>query len=49
MTINFHSEGLDSVLSVADAACDAAKNKGQNRSHIYQADDGELEQQRSEV
>lgn len=49
VAINFHSKSLDSVMTIADAACYAAKNKGQNRIHIYQTDDGELAQQQSEV
>ena len=35
---------LTNVLGAADAACYAAKNKGRNRVHIYQADDRELAQ-----
>ena len=36
-------------LSAADAACYAAKNKGRNRVHIYQADDQELAIQHGEM
>ncbi len=36
------------VLSAADAACYAAKSRGRNRIHVYQVDDQELAQQRSE-
>ena len=39
---------LAAVLSAADAACYAAKNRGRNRVHVYQADDLELAKQRSE-
>ncbi len=37
------------VLQNADAACYAAKNKGRNRVHVFQADDSELQQQQSEM
>lgn len=39
----------DSILSAADAACYAAKNRGRNRIHLYQSDDLEVAQQRSEA
>lgn len=42
--INGDSQNLMTVLNAADAACYTAKNKGRNRVHIYQADDGELAQ-----
>lgn len=47
--INADTQSLASVLSAADAACYAAKNKGRNRVHIYQVNDTELAQQRSEL
>jgi len=43
------SESVISILSAADAACYAAKNKGRNRVHIYQANDSELTQQHGEM
>jgi len=49
VAINAQSTSLDSVLSAADTACYAGKNQGRNRVHVYQAEDGELAQQRSEV
>lgn len=42
-------ENLSSVLSAADAACYAAKNKGRNRVHVYQMNDSELTTQRVEM
>ena len=49
VVINADTQSLASVLSAADAACYAAKNKGRNRVHIYQVNDTELAQQRSEL
>lgn len=49
VAINVDSKDLASSLSAADAACFAAKNKGRNRVHVYQADDSELLQQRGEM
>jgi EAL domain-containing protein (putative c-di-GMP-specific phosphodiesterase class I) len=43
-----HSK-CDQRLSAADAACYAAKNKGRNRVHVYQADDRELAIQQSQM
>jgi diguanylate cyclase (GGDEF)-like protein/PAS domain S-box-containing protein len=39
---------LADILGAADAACYAAKNRGRNRIHIYQADDADLVKQRGE-
>ena len=47
--INTESQSLTSVLSAADAACYAAKNKGRDRIQVYQADDIELAQQQGEM
>lgn len=49
VVINADTQSLASVLSAADAACYAAKNKGRNRVHVYQIDDRELTQQRGEM
>jgi diguanylate cyclase (GGDEF)-like protein len=47
--INSASQDLPTVLSAADAACYVAKNKGRNRIHIYQPDDCELLNHKSEM
>jgi diguanylate cyclase (GGDEF)-like protein/PAS domain S-box-containing protein len=49
VTIDANSLDVITVLSAADAACYAAKNKGRNRVHVYLADDRELKQQRGEM
>ncbi|MDJ0718020.1 MAG: EAL domain-containing protein [Prochloraceae cyanobacterium] len=46
--INIDTQDLKSLLSAADAACYAAKNKGRNCVHIYRINDKELARQRSE-
>jgi diguanylate cyclase (GGDEF)-like protein/PAS domain S-box-containing protein len=46
--LNGDSHSLASILSAADAACYAAKERGRNRIHVYQPDDLELARQRSE-
>jgi diguanylate cyclase (GGDEF)-like protein/PAS domain S-box-containing protein len=48
VAINADSGDLSTILSAADAACYAAKDKGRNRIHVYQVDDHELAQQRGE-
>lgn len=42
-------ETLTSVLSAADSSCYAAKEKGRNRVHVYQADDTMLAQRDGEM
>jgi diguanylate cyclase (GGDEF)-like protein/PAS domain S-box-containing protein len=49
VAIDANTQSVTSVLSAADAACYAAKNKGRNRVHVYQADDQELAIQRGEM
>ncbi len=48
VTIDAGSGDLNDVMSAADAACYAAKDNGRDRVHVYQADDDDLAQQRSE-
>ena len=43
------SETAASILSAADAACYTAKDKGRNRVLVYQIDDSELNQRRSQM
>jgi diguanylate cyclase (GGDEF)-like protein/PAS domain S-box-containing protein len=43
------SEGVTSVMSAADTACYAAKDKGRNRVHVYEAEDAELQQRHGEM
>ena len=40
---------VNDILSIADAACYAAKDAGRNRVHVYHADDIELSKRRSEM
>ncbi len=49
VAIDANTESVTSVLSAADAACYAAKNKGRNRVHVYQADDQELAIQQGQM
>lgn len=47
--VNAESQSLTSILSAADVACYAAKNKGRDRIQVYQANDRELAQQQGEM
>lgn len=47
--INGHSESIAGILSAADAACYAAKDKGRNRVHVYQESDADLMQRQGEM
>lgn len=49
VAINADTPDLSSVLSAADAACYAAKNKGRNRINVYRPNDREIAQQRGEM
>ncbi|SEF82253.1 ammonium transporter [Marinobacterium lutimaris] len=40
---------LDELLSLADAACYAAKDTGRNRVHLYEADDNELTRRQGQM
>jgi Amt family ammonium transporter len=42
VNISRDTESLSKLLSIADAACYAAKDLGRNRVHVYQPDDMEL-------
>ncbi len=42
VNIGADTESLSKLLSIADAACYAAKDLGRNRVHLYQPDDTEL-------
>jgi diguanylate cyclase (GGDEF)-like protein/PAS domain S-box-containing protein len=43
------SGSITRVLSAADAACYAAKDKGRNRIHVYREDDAELAKRHEEM
>lgn len=47
--ITAESDGLSSLLSYADAACYAAKDRGRNRVHVYQAEDADLVRRQGEM
>jgi diguanylate cyclase (GGDEF)-like protein len=47
--ISTSSESLSALLSAADSACYAAKDKGRNRVHVFLADDKDLAQRQGEM
>ena len=47
--IGTETESLSKLLSIADAACYAAKDLGRNRVHVYQPDDIELAHRQSQM
>lgn len=49
VAIDQNSESITSLMSSADTACYAAKDKGRGRVHLYQEDDTELQQRYGEM
>ncbi len=49
VAINKTSKKLSDILSAADLACYAAKDRGRNRIHVYQLTDEELSRRHSEM
>ncbi|MGD2118961.1 MAG: EAL domain-containing protein, partial [Chromatiales bacterium] len=49
VNISRETEDLSQLLSLADAACYAAKDNGRNRVHVYEPDDIEIVQQRGQM
>lgn len=47
--ITHNNEGLANAMSAADSACFAAKDRGRNRVHIYQANDNVLQKRSGEM
>lgn len=47
--INGHNKNLTTILSEADTACYAAKNRGRDRIQVYHANDRELLQQHGQM
>lgn len=47
--IDAKCSGLAEIMSIADAACYAAKDSGRNRIYVYRNDDSEMSQRRVEM
>ncbi len=48
-SIDQNSGNLAEVMSIADAACYAAKDHGRNRVYVYNTEDSEMSQRRTEM
>ncbi|WP_296443436.1 EAL domain-containing protein [Rhodoferax sp. UBA5149] len=49
VSITPHTENASTVMSAADTACYIAKEKGRNRVHVYQEDDSDFAERRSQM
>ena len=49
VVITAETGSVTALLSMADAACYAAKNSGRNRVHVYHSDDEKMVQQQGEM
>ena len=47
--ISVNTHDVTEALSAADVACYAAKERGRDRVHVYEADDAELQRRRSDM
>ena len=47
--IDAKCSGLVEIMSIADAACYAAKDSGRNRTYVYRRNDSEMSQRRGEM
>ncbi|MBL1432410.1 MAG: histidine kinase [Gammaproteobacteria bacterium] len=49
VSINADCSSIMEIMSLADAACYAAKDLGRNRTYVYRSDDSEMSQRRGEM